>query len=435
MIHPGGTAPLKSPNLRIRLLAAFVYRFLDNMTIPFMTIYLTTKFGIAVGGFMVVTVAVACVIAAVAGGPICDRLGRRPVLVFGEFGTAAGFFGAAVGTWSVVNVPLLAYGCFFVAAALSSFVLPAHDATIADITEPASRQSYYALNYWSINFGIGAGAILGGLFYSSYFPVILAVAGLMLSAVGTVTALLLTETLPSSLRAQAVRHGPGLPGMLRQSLSAYRIVLVDMRYMALIGAATLAISIEFQLTNYIAVRLARQFSQQPLIPGLGNITGPGIVGVLRLENTLLVVTLTLVLAKLFRKLPDRFRLIAGLCLFTTGSVVLAVANIVWILIVAIVVLTIGELLNVPVKQARLVNSAREDGRGTYLAVYELTGNLGWVIASLCIPLGALLRPAGMAALYGVSGATAAAVFGRSAKKAGLAPSRSRRAVSDSQLTP
>lgn len=412
MSQPGGIVLPRSVNLRIRLIAAFIYRFLDNMILPFMTIYLVTKFGAATGGFLVVVLAVACAVAAVIGGPACDRLGRRPILVVGEFGASLSFLSAALATSSVMHSPVFAYVSFFIAATLSSLVLPAHDATIVDITDPAGRQSYYVLNYWSVNVGIGAGALLGGLLYTSYFPLVLTAAGIVLGSLGTVTALLLRETLPCQVRRQARRYGVGLRGALRHSVSAYRLVLADLQYMSLICAATLAISIEFQLTNYIAVRLARQFSRQPLLPGFGSITGPGVVGVLRLENTLLVVTLTLILAPLFRKLTDRFRLIGGLAIFTAGFVVLTVTYTAWVLVAAIAVLTVGELLNVPVKQALMVNSVRDGARGTYLATYGLTGNLGWVIASLCIPLGTVLRPEGMATLYAVCGVVAATIFGR-----------------------
>ena len=396
----GVPAPVGT-GLRTRLLASFVYRFVATMTVPFFAIYLADRRGGVLTGLLMVVVALAAVAAAVLGGPLCDRVGRRPVLVTGELTTALAFLGTAVASSSTVDRPLLAYGCFLVMTTVSALIMPAHDATIVDVTTEADRRRIYSINYWSINIALASGTLLGGLLYRSWFAAVLAGAGLVSAMLALITWRFLAETRPDT-------PGRRARGLLR----GYRTVLADRRFTALIVAATLVIAVELQLTSYIAVRLSQDFPDQPLLPGLGAVTGVQMLAVLRLENTLLVAGLALLVWPLLRRAPDRTRLIGGLLVFTAGYAVLTVSNTAWVLLAAMVVVTVGELANVPVTQSLVANATRADKAGTYMAAYGLNGNIGWVIASACISLGAVIGPVAMATLFVVAGIAATAVFTR-----------------------
>lgn len=394
--------PPVGTGLRTRLLASFVYRFVATMTVPFFAIYLADRRGGVLTGLLMVVVAVVAVVAVVLGGPLCDRVGRRPVLVTGELVTALAFLGTAAASTAAVDRPLLAYGCFLLMATVSALIMPAHDATIVDVTTEADRRRIYSINYWSINIALASGTLLGGLLYRSWFAAVLAGAGLVSGTLALITWRFLAETRPAA--APGRRAG----GLLR----GYRTVLADRRFTALIVAATLVIAIELQLTSYIAVRLSQDFPEQPLLPGLGAVSGVQMLAVLRLENTLLVAGLALLVWPLLRRAPDRIRLIGGLLVFTAGYAVLTVSNTAWVLLVAMVVVTVGELANVPVTQSLVANATRADKAGTYMAAYGLNGNIGWVIASACISLGAVIGPVAMAALFVVAGIVAIVVFTR-----------------------
>ena len=62
-------------NVRLRLVAAFVYRFVRTMVVPFMAIYLVNELGAVTGGLLMMLVATTSVAATLVGGPLCDRVG------------------------------------------------------------------------------------------------------------------------------------------------------------------------------------------------------------------------------------------------------------------------------------------------------------------------------------------------------------------------
>jgi DHA1 family multidrug resistance protein B-like MFS transporter len=79
--------------------------------------------------------------------------------------------------------------------------------------------------------------------------------------------------------------------------------------------------------------------------------------------------------------------------------VLVVSHDAWLLLAACVVLTVGELMNLPVQQALLAELAPEEGRPRYLAAYYLHIRFGQVVNSLLISLGAVVSTQGMAGIY------------------------------------
>jgi DHA1 family multidrug resistance protein B-like MFS transporter len=131
----------------------------------------------------------------------------------------------------------------------------------------------------------------------------------------------------------------------------------------------------------------------------GAVTGVEMLGVLKAVNTILVVAFALVVNTLLKRMPDRARLYAGITLYAGGFAVLAVTDDAWLLLVAVVVLTVGELMNLPVQQALLAELAPDDGRPRYLAAYYLHIRFGQIVNSILISLSAVVSMAGMAGIY------------------------------------
>ena len=163
-----------------------------------------------------------------------------------------------------------------------------------------------------------------------------------------VTFFKIDETAPAGTVSQKTESARAY---VRSFASGYRAVLADRLFSALLIAATLRMAIEVQINYYINVRVSETFEEQRLF-SLGSwdatVNGVEILGILRAENTLLVVLLALVVHRLLRRMSDGPRLYAGVILFTGGYMVMAVSGNGWLLLLAMLVLTVGELLNVPV---------------------------------------------------------------------------------------
>lgn len=390
------------PNLRIRIVVGSVQRFLHVMVMPLMTIFLAARFGVAVAGGMVLAIAVCEVTGSLLGGYLADIHGRRPLLLVGESGVVVAYAVMAAAAMPWWDSPVAVYGGFLVAGLASNLAVPANDAMIVDTSTAESRQFVYTINYWSINLALACGVLIGGFLYDGYFPQLLVAVAAGSLAVFLVTFLRIAET----ASGKALESAESARAYLRSFWSGYRSVLSDRVFTALMIAATLRMAIEVQINYYINVRVSETFEEQRLF-GLGSwdatVDGVEILGILRAENTLLVVVLAFVVHRLLRQVRDAPRLYAGVILFTGGYMVLAVTGSGWAMLIAMLVLTVGELLNVPVQQTMLADLVPEQSRTKYMAVFNLNVRLALLIASLCMTLGAVVSRWGMAALYAVFG--------------------------------
>ncbi|WP_197198518.1 MFS transporter [Cytobacillus firmus] len=74
----------------------------------------------------------------------------------------------------------------------------------------------------------------------------------------------------------------------------------------------------------------------------------------------------------------------GFLLFTIGYAVCSISNNLIILLTATVILSIGELLYVPIRQSILSEIIDENKRGAYMALNSLVIQFGKFVASSCL---------------------------------------------------
>ena len=383
------------PNVRLRIAVGFVQRLVDSMVTVVMAVYLATRFGALVAGALMVAVMALSVVGALHGGHRAETRGRRPTLLLGETAAALTFVLMAVGQGLHLRAADLGVlAAFAVNKYFAGLAMPANDAMIVDVTTTEDRTLVYTVNYWAVNLALAIGSLVGGFGYGRHFGALLVAAAVGMSLAALSTAALLAETRPATAAS---------PGGSGSGLRAYRAVLADRVFVRFVVAAALVMTLEFQLVNWIGVRLALGLPLQDLPGGLP-VDGVRMLGLLRAENTLLVVLLAFALAPLFGRIPRRVRMATGISLFTAGYATYALSSTGTVLLVAGLVLTVGELLDAPARQAVLAEIVPATDRSRYMAVYALHIRVALVAASACISLGPLLTDVGMAALYVVLGA-------------------------------
>jgi DHA1 family multidrug resistance protein B-like MFS transporter len=366
---------------------------IDAMILTFIAIYLASRMGIATTGALILLFAVFAIFGMLLGGHLSEKWGRRPVLIVGDvIGTA--FLVLMTVAYFADWGPLAVYFSYAIVKFGTNMALPANDSTIIDVTPPEDRKYVYTVNYWVINLALGGGALLGGFLYGSHFGAVILGGAIGMGFALLVTVLLVAETKPESAAAAAPAKLRGLA----QFTEGYRVVLADSTFRRLIIVATLVLTLEGQLSTAIGIRLSNDFGIQHVFP-FGDVGGVQMLGVLKAVNTVLVVLLALQVNTLLRRLSDRVRLYVGIPLYVGGFAVLAVTNTAWVLLAAVVVLTIGELMNTPMQQSLLADLAPEQGRPRYMAAYYLHIRFGQVLNSLLISLSAVLSTHGMAGIY------------------------------------
>ncbi|MBE0343250.1 MFS transporter, partial [Paenibacillus sp. 28ISP30-2] len=133
-------------------------RMATSMSIPFLSIYLTTRLGVSPfhTGVIVSVSSLVGIFASFYGGYISDRIGRRKVML------------VSIASWALVFVAFAlaeAAWAFFVINALNglcrSLFEPTSRALLSDVTPKEKRLLIYNMRYAAINVGVVAGPLLG----------------------------------------------------------------------------------------------------------------------------------------------------------------------------------------------------------------------------------------------------------------------------------
>ncbi|MGV3135316.1 MFS transporter [Brevibacillus agri] len=376
-----------------------VLQFLTNLAVmsvtPYLIIFFSGQLGTVVTGLMFVAVMTASIIGSFVGGYVADRIGRKKVIVVCEALIMVGFSAVALVNWPWLQLPYATFALFVLIQLCTGAAGPVYQALIIDVSEPASRRSIFTAMYWINNLAGAAGCMIGVfLFKEHHFWLFVGVAGSTAIALA-ITMLFIQETyIPATHGGKEQAAAPsGKKQRFGQMLGAYRSVFRQKWFMRFALASLLILSIEEQLTNVIGIRLVAEIPKPvPLLPFLSlQVDGLNILGMLRSENTLLVVCLTGLVASVMKKYSDRFALLWGLALFFAGYLVISYSASPGLLLFAMLVATVGELVHMPAKQTMLANMVPDHARSTYMAVYSLLNIVGigsagvFIFASSWVP--------------------------------------------------
>ncbi|GGR73594.1 MFS transporter [Deinococcus seoulensis] len=382
------------PNVKTRITTSFLSRVVGSMVFPFMAIYFTAHLGAALAGTLLLAAGIVQFLAGLYGGALADALGRRRTLLTGEGLKLLAFTLMLLGNLHGPN-PWLTFAALLLVNISGGLINPAAEAMLVDVSTPDTRTFMYAINYWAVNLSILIGTLIGGWLYRDHFTLLLALlVGMSILTAALCTALM-TETRAASPTA---RTDLGLKPLLR----SYAQVITDRPFLLFVLGGILILSIEFTRTNHVAVHLAQHF---PRADWLGvTLDGIRAASVLTAINTLLIVALTAPVARWLTSRDPHRPMHAGFALFALGFAGLAYSTHLPTLIAATVILSIGELLYVPTRQALLADLIPEERRGAYLATHGQVFTISKWIAALGLPVGAAIGGAGMAAALLLLGA-------------------------------
>ncbi|EAF5666903.1 MDR family MFS transporter [Listeria innocua] len=402
------------PNIRARILIQFLSKIIGSMIFPFMAIYFSMEINSKVAGILLMINVLAQFLAGMYGGHLADIIGRKKLMVAGELLKVFAFLGMVLCNSPIFHSPWITFVMLLLIGVAQGLINPAGEAMLIDVSTPENRSFMYSVSYWANNLSMMIGIIVGGWFFVDYlFPLLVA-----LFIMSFVTAWLTISLISETLKQKAVlkKGSYGLVGMLKN----YGQVLHDYRFLLYTIGGIAVMSIEFQRSNYISVRLAEDFQALLVHFGpLGNITlnGVQIVSVLTAVNTLFIVLFTVPVARFVTKRAQQPIMYIGFTLFAIGFAVCAFANNLAVLLLATAVLSIGELLYVPTRQTILAAIVDDDRRGAYMAFNGIIFQIGKMIGSVSLVFAPFIGKYGMAAFTILLGVLSI-VFSATALKSG-----------------
>jgi MFS family permease len=346
---------------RVVVAASFVDRIGATLIFPFFALYITQKFGVGMtqAGLLIGVYSFSGLIGSTLGGAMADRFGRRFMILFGLVFSALSSM--AMG---LANDLRLFYVLAVGVGLLSDIAGPAWQAMVADILAIEKRTEGFGILRVTANMAWIIGPTIGGLMAGHSYLLLF----IMDATCSIITAAIVYRSIPESM-PHAKRESE--PEPLIKTIAGYRDVVADRIFMAYILVSVVMLLGYIQMYNTLAVYL-RDVRGVP----------PQGYGILVSISAVTVVLFQFWVTRRVKNYPPMLMMALGSAFYMIGLSSYAFITQYALFAAAIILITIGEMIIMPVSQALAANFAPTDMRGRYMAVFALA----WYLPSTFGPL-------------------------------------------------
>jgi len=349
-----------------------------------MAIYLSNHFGVKITGILLLVNVFIGIALSFFGGYVSDRFGRKKLIVFAEMLRFFAFTVMMICNSPWFTSPLITYFMMTINTICWSLGGPANQAMLIDVSKPDERKYMFSIMYWANNLSIAIGGSLGGFLFKDYlFELLIA-----LSITALITVILIVFFIDESYVPEQVADQKVFQHIC-QMLRNYREVFRDHLFIMYCMAIVFVMSLEFQLSNYVGIRLESEMPVQRFL--WWELDGIEMTGLLRTENTVLVVLMALFAAKMVSRFKDRHVIILGSFVFVAGYAYISYSNYIPFLFIAMLLASVAEVVRVPVEQNYQASLPPVHARSSYLAVSGMGYNLAQLICSITVMISAYLN--------------------------------------------
>lgn len=374
-----------NPAIKLRLGLAFFGALCFSSGGSSMTLYYNKNLGSAVTGALLIVSAVMVFIIGLYAGHVVDRYGRRPVMVGSTILSMIGGGLATLANSPWLFSPWLTFGGFMVLDFAYGFFQPASQAQLVDLTTPDNRRAVYSLQYWVINFAVLIGSALSGWLFRDYLVFLLLGITIEELLAGLVIFFFVEESFHPDLHKDEIEHN---------IFKAYRIVAKDKTFMYFIFGSIFISMIFSQPDYYLPVHLSDSF-QTAHIFGF-EIYGQRMLSLTTLINTLMIVLMMTSVNRWTKNWQRRRGVLLGTLLLGGGIVIAFIGSQLSVEVLAAIILTVGEMIIVPVTQALRADLMDGAMVGTYTGAFSVTQPIANVLSGLLVSISGILGHNGVA---------------------------------------
>ena len=339
---------------------SFIDRIGGTLLFPFFALYITQKFevGMTQAGILLGMSSLFGLIGSTVGGALTDKFGRKQLILFGLV-----FSAISTLTFGLVTEISILYPLMAVVGLLSNVAHPAHDAMIADVLPEKQRQEGFGILRVVGNLAWIIGPTIGGFLANIDFFYLFLVDAVISCIVAVIVFRAIPETKPEP-------HAHEQSETFLQSLMGYRVALRDLAFMAFVVASMLMLLVYQQMYGTLSVFLRDNFD-----------INPSGYGFLMTTSAITVVLFQFWVSRLIKHRPPFLMMAVGTAFYVVGFTLFGIVTTYILFALNIVIITIGEMIVMPMSQAIAANFAPEAMRGRYMAVFGLT----WALPSTIGP--------------------------------------------------
>ncbi|WP_369764823.1 MDR family MFS transporter [Flavobacterium sp. WC2429] len=346
-----------SREIWILTLITFINRA-GTMVLPFLSKYLKEDLQFSYGevGWIMVAFGLGSMLGSWLGGKLSDKIGFYKVMVFSLFSSGVFFFALQYITsfWG------LCFGMFSIMT-LADMFRPAMFVSLGAYAKPENRTRSLTLVRLAVNLGFAAGPALGGLIIMGIgYQGLFWVDGSSCIVAILIFALLVKEKKKSS------HHDPH--ATILEAASVFK----DTIFWIFLFVSFVTAMIFFQLFTTLPLYHSEKFGLSELQTGL-----------LMTLNGLLIFALEMPFVGYFeRKKVQKLKIILWGASIMAASFYLLLIN-VWagILIIAMIMMSIGEIFAFPFSNTFAMSRAPKGHEGRYMALYTMSFSLAHIVSS------------------------------------------------------
>jgi MFS family permease len=340
------------------VIVTFIDKLGGFLLFPFFALYITKKFNVGMTevGILFALFAGSSFIGSFLGGALTDRIGRRSMLIFSLLTSA--FSTLAMGFVDSLQA-------FYIIAMISGIFTdtggPAQNAIVGDLLPEAKRAQGFGILRVALNVSAVIGPAIGGFLAARSYLALFVLDAIISTIVAAIVYFTIPETKPELK--------PGAkPENMAQSFQGYARVFRDGAFLFFILACTLAWMTYMNMNTTLGVFLR----------DVHNIPESGYGYIISL-NAIIVVLFQFWTTRRLEKYPPMLVMALGTLLFAVGFTMYGLfSSYIWFML-AMVIITIGEMVAIPVAHAEVINFAPEDMRGRYGAAYGISWMLPFAV--------------------------------------------------------
>lgn len=350
--------------------ATFIDRLGGALLFPFFALFLTDAFdvGLTDVGILFMIVTVFGIVGSGIGGSLSDRYGRKKMILFGLVVSALTSLSLLVAT----NFNQIYFVGIFVGF-FSSIAGPSQQAIIADILPEEQHNEGYAMWRVLANLAVTFGPLIGGFLagYSYAYLFILDATTSIITAI--ILVFLLEESAPVAKHVE--EDVIETDEVTAQPTYGYMPVLRDTAFIIFVLLNTMMVLVYTQMNQTLPVYLRDQHGIPP--QGYGYILS---------INAGMVVLFQFWISRRIKHISPFMIMGAGTFLYAIGFAMYGFVSGMALFILAMVIITIGEMFTAPTGQTLVAQFAPADKRGRYMALYgfswAIPSSMGLLVAGL-----------------------------------------------------
>jgi MFS family permease len=257
---------------------------------------------------------------------------------------------------------------FYVLALLSGVFTdvagPAHQAMVADLVPEQKRAEGFGILRVAFNLAVTIGPVIGGFLATQSYQLLFVTDAIISTITAGIVYFYLRETKPKA-RTDAK------PETVGATFKGYGRVLRDGTFMLFVSMCILMGLVYMNMNTTLGVYLRDVYA----VPESG-------YGALLSINALMVVVLQFPISRRITDRPPLLMMAIGTALYALGFGMYGIVSNNAMFVLAMVIITVGEMIVAPVAQSLTARFAPEDMRGRYMAVFGISWGIPFMIGPL-----------------------------------------------------